>query len=229
MALCLTVPAWSQHGGGGGHGGGFGHGFGHGGHAGHGHALGGSSRNPHHRGPFGPAFSLLGHFHKPNAFRTCESFNAACGDGVYGVDDCGFWNWRCRNAPGPPATAPVVPAATSPRPIQNDAPSARTSPAAPSFSQGQPSQVTSRNVPVVWLKGGYSYGLLDYWVADGQFHYRTTYGGENSVPLDQIDLQRTTEDNSQRGIALNLDPNGAHAAARACTTCAVQPGDGRRP
>jgi hypothetical protein len=73
------------------------------------------------------------------------------------------------------------------------------------------SQSSSRAVTVIWLKGGYSYGLVDYWVQDGLFHYRTTYGGENSVPLDRIDFERTAEDNSQRGSYFKLNPEGAHA------------------
>jgi hypothetical protein len=45
------------------------------------------------------------------------------------------------------------------------------------------------------------------------FRYRTTYGGQNSVPLDQIDFERTAEDNSPRGIQFKLNPDGAHATA----------------
>jgi hypothetical protein len=68
-------------------------------------------------------------------------------------------------------------------------------------------------MPVIWLKDGFSYGLADYWVQNGQFHYRTSYGGESSVPLDRIDLERTTQDNSQRHINFKLNPEGVHAAA----------------
>jgi hypothetical protein len=100
------------------------------------------------------------------------------------------------------------PAVTSASPLQNHAASANDSPGIPSVSQG-----TSQAVTVIWLKGGYSYGLVDYWVQDGLFHYRATYGGENSVPLDRIDFECTAEDNSQRGIQFKLNPDGAHATA----------------
>ncbi len=66
---------------------------------------------------------------------------------------------------------------------------------------------------MIWLKGGYSYELADYWVQNGQLHYRTSYGGENSVPLDRIDLERTDEDNAQRGTQFKLNPEGVHATS----------------
>jgi hypothetical protein len=86
-----------------------------------------------------------------------------------------------------------------------------------SFSQG-----SSRAVTVIWLKGGYGYGLLVYWVQDGLFHYRTTYGGENSVTLNRIDFERTAEDNSQRGIKFKLNPEGVHATASSGCAQTVQ-------
>jgi hypothetical protein len=66
---------------------------------------------------------------------------------------------------------------------------------------------------VIWLKDGYSSELAAYWLQDGQLHYRTSYGGENSVPLDRIDFARTAEDNSQRGAQFNVSPSGAQAPA----------------
>ena len=194
LALCLAGPAWSQHGGAGGsHGGGFGHAGG--GRASHGHRDGGSHLNSpgmHHRAPFGLVFSLFDRSHNRSAFRTCESFNSECGAGVYGVVGCGFWDWRCRKVERL-TTSPAIPTITSARPLQNNSASSNDSRGMQSFSQG-----SSQAVTVIWLKGGYGYGLLDYWVQDGLFHYRTTYGGENSVTLNRIDFERTVEDNSQQ-------------------------------
>ena len=68
-------------------------------------------------------------------------------------------------------------------------------------------------MPVIWLKDGYSYELTAYWVQDGQLYYRTSYGGENNVPLDRIDFERTAEDNSQRGAQFNVNRSGAQAPA----------------
>jgi hypothetical protein len=59
---------------------------------------------------------------------------------------------------------------------------------------------------VLFLKDGSVYALTDYWVAGGKLHYRTSYGGENSIDLDKIDMQRTVDVNSRRGIDITLKP-----------------------
>ena len=51
------------------------------------------------------------------------------------------------------------------------------------------------------------YGLVAYWVEDGQLHYTTTYGGQNSLELDRIDLEQTVQLNAERGIQFVLHPN----------------------
>jgi hypothetical protein len=214
LTLCLVGLAWAQHGGGGGHGGGFG------GHGGFGHVGGGRansayrgngssshSAGTHHHNPFG----FFHHFHHENAFRICESFGAACGD-AYGVVDCGFWDWRCPKA-APVTTGPSAPGATSANLLEKPLGTSPDSPGTHSLAQGASSHGASTAMPVIWLKGGYSYELEDYWLQDGQLHYRTSYGGENSVPLDRIDLERTNEDNSQRGTQFKLNPEGVHATS----------------
>ncbi len=66
----------------------------------------------------------------------------------------------------------------------------------------------SANAPLVmlYLKDGSVYALSNYWVADGKLHYKTQYGGENSVPLDQIDIQHTVDVNAKRGVSITLRP-----------------------
>jgi hypothetical protein len=59
---------------------------------------------------------------------------------------------------------------------------------------------------VIYLKDGTSFAVKDYWVADGQLHYVTSYGGENAVDLGAFDLQRTTDENAKQGIAITLRP-----------------------
>lgn len=54
------------------------------------------------------------------------------------------------------------------------------------------------------LRDGSMYGLVDYWVEDGQLHYTTTYGGQNSVELDRIDPEKTVQLNAERGIQFVL-------------------------
>ncbi len=59
---------------------------------------------------------------------------------------------------------------------------------------------------IIYLKDGTSFAVTDYWVADGQLHYVTSYGGQNAVNLNQLDLQRTTDANASRGISITLRP-----------------------
>jgi hypothetical protein len=40
----------------------------------------------------------------------------------------------------------------------------------------------------------------------GQLHYVTSYGGENSVDADRVDLQRTVDENAKNGIDFTLRP-----------------------
>jgi len=61
-------------------------------------------------------------------------------------------------------------------------------------------------LPVLALKNGWTYEVTDYWVANGQLHYVTSYGGENAVPFDAIDFDRTTQQNSERGVTFTLRP-----------------------
>ncbi len=59
---------------------------------------------------------------------------------------------------------------------------------------------------VLFLKDGTVYAITDYWIADNRLHYVTNYGGENSIPLDQLDIQRTVDVNAKRGINITLRP-----------------------
>ena len=59
---------------------------------------------------------------------------------------------------------------------------------------------------VLFLKDGTVYAITDYWIADNKLHYVTNYGGENSIPLDQLDMQRTVDTNAKRGINITLRP-----------------------
>ncbi len=56
------------------------------------------------------------------------------------------------------------------------------------------------------LKDGYMYGLTDYWVKDGQLHYFTSYGAQNSVPIERVDLDKTVRLNWERGVEFVLRP-----------------------
>jgi hypothetical protein len=59
---------------------------------------------------------------------------------------------------------------------------------------------------VLILRDGSSYAVSDYWLAAGKLHYVTSYGGENSIDVNQLDLQRTVNENALRGVTFTLRP-----------------------
>jgi hypothetical protein len=59
-------------------------------------------------------------------------------------------------------------------------------------------------VTLLQLRNGSMYGLVYYWVEDGQLHYTTTYGGRDCLELDRIDLEKTIQLNAERGIRFVL-------------------------
>jgi hypothetical protein len=71
---------------------------------------------------------------------------------------------------------------------------------------GGGSASSSDSEVVLFLKDGTVYAITDYWIADNKLHYVTNYGGENSIPLEQLDIQRTVDVNAKRGINITLRP-----------------------
>lgn len=64
-------------------------------------------------------------------------------------------------------------------------------------------------VTVLYLKNGYSVGVTDYYLENEKLHYLTTYGGQDEVPIDAVDLQRTVNDNASMGVPFVLHPKAA--------------------
>jgi len=67
---------------------------------------------------------------------------------------------------------------------------------------------------LIYLKDGTMYTASDYWLVDGKLHYMTSYSTESLVDMDEVDLQRTVDENSKRGVTFTLKPapNGPAAA-----------------
>lgn len=65
-------------------------------------------------------------------------------------------------------------------------------------------------VVLLQLRNGLMYGLKDYWVEGDMVHYTTTYGGQNAIPIEQIDLAKTAQLNADRGITFALHPKPAY-------------------
>ena len=68
------------------------------------------------------------------------------------------------------------------------------------------------------LKDGTVYTVTDYWMADGKLHYITAENGENTIAIDQVDLQHTAERNSERGVTFTLRTQDAAQPAPAPAT-----------
>ena len=80
--------------------------------------------------------------------------------------------------------------------------------AAPMDSNGSEfpaSEKSDEPIALLQLRDGSMYGLTDYWVQNGVLHYQTTYGGQNSIALDRIDIPKTEQLNAQRGFVLDLE------------------------
>jgi hypothetical protein len=83
---------------------------------------------------------------------------------------------------------------------------------APSTYQYPPPDTSQNSISaeqfetVLYLKDGTVYALTNYWLADGKLVYVTNYGGENSISLYQIDLQKTVNVNASRGVNFTLRP-----------------------
>jgi hypothetical protein len=54
------------------------------------------------------------------------------------------------------------------------------------------------------LTDGSMYGLTDYWLVGDRLHYVTNYGGENSIPLERIDFEKTIQLNADQGTKFEL-------------------------
>ncbi len=98
-----------------------------------------------------------------------------------------------------------VSAAGTPWPVTSDATNER-----PNFSgRTTPSpngMKAERPITFLQLRDGSMYGLTDYWVSDGELDYTTTYGGQNSLPFERIDLEKTVQLNADRHVPFVLLP-----------------------
>jgi hypothetical protein len=68
------------------------------------------------------------------------------------------------------------------------------------------SDASANGTTVLYLNDGTSFTVTDYWVADYQLHYITDGARENAIDLDQIDVQRTVDENAARGVDFTLRP-----------------------
>ena len=103
---------------------------------------------------------------------------------------------------------------TGPMDFENDTPSNDygTYSVAPSLEQGtdQPAPADAappRPLTAIYLKDGTNFDVMSYWLDAGKLHYITNYGGESTIDMGQLDLQRTVDENARLGVDFTLRPN----------------------
>lgn len=102
---------------------------------------------------------------------------------------------------------------TGPMDYENDTPSndfGTYAVPAPAPEQGsdQSSQpaAPAPSLTVIYLKDGTNFDVMSYWLDAGKLHYITNYGGESTIDMGQLDLQRTVDENARLGVAFTLRP-----------------------
>jgi hypothetical protein len=81
----------------------------------------------------------------------------------------------------------------------------------------------------IFLKDGTSYEVMSYWLDAGKLHFITNYRGENSIDMSQLDLQRTVDENAQRGANFTLLPAPASPAPDAAPSSSTGPSPAPAP
>jgi hypothetical protein len=117
-----------------------------------------------------------------------------------------FWNFGCGVGPGygyglgfyGPYAGPSYPYESEPEPYAGP-----VNPA-PLYVYGG----AQRDLVELFMKDGTVYDVLDYWVVDNQLHFTTNDGGdaptEHVVSIDDLDMQKTIDVNTQRGFNFML-------------------------
>lgn len=62
----------------------------------------------------------------------------------------------------------------------------------------------AQQITMLVLKEGITIGVVDYWVDGNQLGYVSVYGRQVTIDLDRLDLQKTVDLNSSRGVPFVL-------------------------
>jgi hypothetical protein len=169
-----------------------------------------------------PVFAVPG-----NSFFFGNSFN--CFDGSFLLDPFlfGFYGsgfgaplWFGGDAnppaliypaeePGPPDSSTSSTSAPAGNNLSSSPSNSESTAAPPANPPPESPSDDQRPVTLLQLRDGSMYGLTDYWVENAELHYKTTYGGQNSVSFERIDWEKTVKLNADRGVPFILSPNHA--------------------
>jgi hypothetical protein len=98
-------------------------------------------------------------------------------------------------------------------------------PPAPQPSSGPSTGNVAESTPTIllYLTDGTMYPATDYWVSGSTVHYVVAYGGESAVPIAQVDMQRTIDENAKRGVRFHLRPRSSSGAAAPTASAPATP------
>jgi hypothetical protein len=105
----------------------------------------------------------------------------------------------------PPALESAPPADQAPTPAPQDFPNVVTQlQLNPNPDTGDVAQ--SAPTVLLYLKDGTTFAATDYWIADNKLHYRVSNGEQGVLDMDQLDWERTVNENAKRGVPFRLKP-----------------------
>ena len=97
--------------------------------------------------------------------------------------------------------------------------SSNSEPGTPLAVENEDTNPVTANVAIsapsvlVYLKDGTMLVANDYWLDGGDFHYTVKYGGESQIGLDQVDVQKSIDENAKRGVKFTMKPKPAIASS----------------
>ncbi|MFY9529711.1 MAG: hypothetical protein WBC04_07275 [Candidatus Acidiferrales bacterium] len=106
-------------------------------------------------------------------------------------------------SPSSDAPSSNQPSTTNPPSADQNAPASQGS---PNTNPVTGNVAESTPTVLLYLNDGTMYAASDYWLADNKLHYVVNYGGESTVDMDQVNLQRTVDENAKRGVRFSLKP-----------------------
>ena len=127
-------------------------------------------------------------------------FGRGLGPGLWlGCDPFWFWNYGCNGLP-----FYGYPEFTEPLALPNDSQPQMEIQNWPVY-YGEPNS----QYPQLYLKDGTVYSVTDYWLVNGELHFKTAEENytkviEHEIDFGQLDLQRTIDVNTDRGFRFVL-------------------------
>ena len=159
-----------------------------------------------HRRHFGfggcPSFVFPG-----NGWFWGNGFN--CFDNGFFLDPLWFWGASGSFFYGPPSwlesgASSIDSSMPTQEAMDESSDEGTNNPAVPPVNEGASDAKNEPRVTLLQLRDGSMYGLTDYWLEGNQLHYVTTYGGQEAVPVERIDLEKTARLNADRGVGFVL-------------------------